>query len=716
MNSLEELDLITTLLKKYNLPFSPILDYAISEKKEEFKKSENSEDKVILSSDAGCKQDKNTSQNQVKTPMCFSDFGSDRYLRYVSDFCVDALIDYGENCNPRDVEVVRRLLLGEKKEVIAVSLNLTTERIRQLSISVIKHIKENHRLVNEDIPKLKKEVNALLVENLLLKNQINNIKNREVQESVISLDQDSVAVQLLSIPISKLNISVRANNVLTHSTCKVFGDIPLLTEKDFFSIRNCGRGTVSELEQLLKKFDLHLGMSNYELLSALKDKTEIDISSILISSNDTRISDLLEEPKSNEDCSDNIQFNDKHSFDNDIIVGNDNLKEDKTDIVSTQSTFPLQENPINRDGYPWYIDEENQIRSLYNAGYDISDIAKSQGRTKNAIKSRLEILGIIKKTTVNENILRKQQNLKAKKLCEKYYYPIQGKIFKIGSNIYEIYISEQNDLIISELTFNIDTLSEIEKKTRFLPKDEIESSFDSYWINKKIAVIAKIAHNSPGFYALNYYDIDKIVGIEVSRGYYSVIEIIHDGCRRFIDYNGNLFNSKNAIICIENKEVAKTHNYLKSPSFYVNEYIRLKMYSVKQLNGNKYQTIVYKDSDLGKLLRMGTVNDIVMIDSAYIIAKSYNAETKDYQLNLYYRDGVSLNNNSKSMAKDESQKLYHLFIKRYQEISNTINSKNEKKRFQVQYDFIEKNLFKYDQISFEDEIHLDQLIQKSNNR
>lgn len=37
MNPIEELELIITLIKKYNLPLSPILEYAIKEKEEHYK-------------------------------------------------------------------------------------------------------------------------------------------------------------------------------------------------------------------------------------------------------------------------------------------------------------------------------------------------------------------------------------------------------------------------------------------------------------------------------------------------------------------------------------------------------------------------------------------------------------------------------------------------------------------------------------------------------
>lgn len=47
MRTIDELDLILTLLRKHELPISPILEYAINEKKEELKENSNEENEDL---------------------------------------------------------------------------------------------------------------------------------------------------------------------------------------------------------------------------------------------------------------------------------------------------------------------------------------------------------------------------------------------------------------------------------------------------------------------------------------------------------------------------------------------------------------------------------------------------------------------------------------------------------------------------------------------
>lgn len=64
---------------------------------------------------------------------------------------------------------------------------------------------------------------------------------------------------------------------------------------------------------------------------------------------------------------------------------------------------PLQPSLTNRRGMRWTSEEEEQITTLFNRGYSISEIAETMGRTEVSIKSRLGTLRLIDYVYGEEN-------------------------------------------------------------------------------------------------------------------------------------------------------------------------------------------------------------------------------------------------------------------------------------------------------------------------
>ena len=72
-------------------------------------------------------------------------------------------------------------------------------------------------------------------------------------------------VELFLKPIDELEFSVRAHNCLVSAGIKRVIDLVNLTDEDILKIKNFGRKSLREVKEILKAFDLHLGMNIKEL-------------------------------------------------------------------------------------------------------------------------------------------------------------------------------------------------------------------------------------------------------------------------------------------------------------------------------------------------------------------------------------------------------------------------------------------------------------------
>ena len=68
-----------------------------------------------------------------------------------------------------------------------------------------------------------------------------------------------------------------------------------------------------------------------------------------------------------------------------------------TVLEATAPVSTAQFEPFRNAGKPWTDDEDKRLRDEFTAKMRISDIAKEHGRTRGAIESRLDHLGIKRK-------------------------------------------------------------------------------------------------------------------------------------------------------------------------------------------------------------------------------------------------------------------------------------------------------------------------------
>ena len=100
-------------------------------------------------------------------------------------------------------------------------------------------------------------------------NEISKVSIAGVDTGTVELDVEGptkgLPVELFLKPIDELEFSVRAHNCLVSAGIKRVIDLVNLTDEDILKIKNFGRKSLREVKEILKAFDLHLGMNIKEL-------------------------------------------------------------------------------------------------------------------------------------------------------------------------------------------------------------------------------------------------------------------------------------------------------------------------------------------------------------------------------------------------------------------------------------------------------------------
>jgi len=104
--------------------------------------------------------------------------------------------------------------------------------------------------------------------------------NEDTVEDDDEVDKQDVAVaQLLAMPVEKLELTVRAMNVLDKAEIRTLGELVKRTEDEIANMRNVGKKCLSEIQEKLAEFNLALGMTDYShlrdsILTQQKEETD----------------------------------------------------------------------------------------------------------------------------------------------------------------------------------------------------------------------------------------------------------------------------------------------------------------------------------------------------------------------------------------------------------------------------------------------------------
>ena len=719
MTPIEELDLLLTLIRKYDLPLSPILEYAVTEKKEENASTapvEVEENECFSESSESIEDTGSASINIVNFDIPENADTTTRN-KYLMQFCYGILSEFKDALTDREKGICNTLLVENRRRRASDEYHITDERVRQIFIKSIKKISEAHKSAMQELEALRQENEELKRRNYLLEREMKKASNLD---NVLSLQEleDSLcynAKRLLAHPNAELPFSNRTTNILRAAKVEYFKDIPQLTLEEVQKFRNCGRKTITELREFMSKYSLDFGMTYEDIVSCLSKFVDSDFDSSLFAYHNMR------NWVNKETTYKQIIRREENDDDEEIVETNENevdqlILNSKGKIEGT-SALPICSE--NRSGMTWSSEEEEQVSNYYNQGYSFNTIAKAIGRTEVAVMSRLGMMGLIDYSYGQEYKPKEEYDsykpdedednpeFNGTEQAERYYYPVQDSLFwdENTKQVYELYLANNYDLILNHLIFDFRKLKEIEAKSEGLPEDEKEELFSNYWYDNHINIIARIRPNTKGYEALKLDSGTGIQEIVYEPGKYTSIKYKDedDGEDKYINYNGFVFDSLEKIMATSNSDVAKYHVFYDGPKYITKEYIRLGMIEIKRIyKGAVKRVTIYADSELGQAIK-NNGDEIWLLDNNAIITKSLKDEDSAYPFKVYFRNGVKIHGTDMEEVREKSLVLQTQLAERINKLQASLKKKKDKIRYERQFKEIASTLFAFEEDSNDNE-------------
>ncbi|MCK4352911.1 DNA-directed RNA polymerase subunit alpha [candidate division WOR-3 bacterium] len=118
---------------------------------------------------------------------------------------------------------------------------------------------------------------ALALSALIMRDHLTlfeSLRKEKKIEKIKEIDEEEYKLRkTLTIKIADMELSVRARNCLKKANIKTLGELVKKTEQQMLSYPNFGRKSLSELIDLLKKYNLSFGMNVNKLLKKKKNET-----------------------------------------------------------------------------------------------------------------------------------------------------------------------------------------------------------------------------------------------------------------------------------------------------------------------------------------------------------------------------------------------------------------------------------------------------------
>jgi DNA-binding CsgD family transcriptional regulator len=156
----------------------------------------------------------------------------------------------------REVDILqKRYIEGMTLRTIALAYGLTSERIRQIKARAIRKLRHpSRKILFQAVPMVEVQKQKVQYQKLCQEYEF----LAEVLNSANNLDVGRVTVEVLDIPLSELNLSVRSYNCLRRASKNTLKDITDMTEPELKRIRNLGNKSADEIIDCLKRHGLEL--------------------------------------------------------------------------------------------------------------------------------------------------------------------------------------------------------------------------------------------------------------------------------------------------------------------------------------------------------------------------------------------------------------------------------------------------------------------------
>lgn len=77
-----------------------------------------------------------------------------------------------------------------------------------------------------------------------------------------TLESEEKKTDVLALPLTDIYLSVRSENCLKAENVKTVGDLVKLSRNNLLAVKNLGRKSIREIEEVLAEYGLKLGMHN----------------------------------------------------------------------------------------------------------------------------------------------------------------------------------------------------------------------------------------------------------------------------------------------------------------------------------------------------------------------------------------------------------------------------------------------------------------------
>jgi DNA-directed RNA polymerase subunit alpha len=94
----------------------------------------------------------------------------------------------------------------------------------------------------------------------------------EFEEEAAAEEEEDKLQNLLSQPISEIELSVRSSNCIKSANIKTIADLVYRSEAEMLKYRNFGKKSLEEIKGILSSLGLSLGMKPLSLVDELKKK------------------------------------------------------------------------------------------------------------------------------------------------------------------------------------------------------------------------------------------------------------------------------------------------------------------------------------------------------------------------------------------------------------------------------------------------------------
>ena len=288
MTTKEELELVLQIMKKHDLPMSPILEYAIKEKMEMNYEPINIKE-TVSAFEEGSTFDNNEhyplgdNATIIKVQVFEIPDNADVTIqnKYILQFCYGILSDFSDALSSKEKDICEKLLVENARGRASDKYNLSRERIRQIFVKSVNKISTAYHDSMKKLRELKNENEEIKRRNYLLEQEIKNSKNLENVDSLQKRTSKLCfnARRLLDQPISNLPLSVRTVNSLRYARLGSLKEVVQLDKNELIKIKNFGMKSYVEMKDYLSKFNLEFGLSYNEIITRMSFFTDTDITS-----------------------------------------------------------------------------------------------------------------------------------------------------------------------------------------------------------------------------------------------------------------------------------------------------------------------------------------------------------------------------------------------------------------------------------------------------